>query len=282
MTDLIGVWCSLYAHAGRQIVAQQFVSAECAACFAKARWLVPVGFLEAVLCEACDEPHAADVLSIDGEVRGICRRTGEAFPISERGLLYRVDAEAFARSLSSALQLEDRARLVGGLENVWKLGARRLNEARIVFFLTPDLGRIDRANTILEAIASQSRSSAFCVIVAGEVDAVQLLQRKGAVIRLRDISSIDIKGTMTIDGDQLLVGNFPGINKPRQRGRPAEQRERILQLFDDAANKNSPIDDSNESLREWGARYEDHFKERRPAPGTIREAIKVWNAQRGS
>jgi hypothetical protein len=244
---------------------------------------VPAEFREAVPCEVCDEPHIADVERIDSEIRGICRRTGETFQISDHGMLHRVDGEAFARSLSSALLLDDEARMVRGLENVWKLGARRLNEARTMFFLTPSLGPIDVANTILEAVAGQSGASHSCLIVASEIGAVRLLRRKGAIVRLRDLALIDREGQLSINEAQLLAEIFPDINKPPRRGRPARPRERILDLLDEVAGRAPSIDASNESIREWMLKYKRHYKTQTcPVLGTFKAAIAIWNARRGS
>lgn len=282
MTDLASVWCSMFAYSGHAIEIRHFAQTHRLTPLIEAGWLVPTLSRHAVLCRACDEAHMVDVEVIDQEIRGICLRTGEMFPTSDQGTQHRVDGEAFARALSSALRMDEEARSVRGLKNVWKLGARLLNETRVVFFLTPALGRIDLANTILEAIAVQARSAAFCLIVAGDIDAVQLIQRKGTVVRLQDTASIDNAGTISIDGNRLLVAIFPDIQKPRRGGNPGRKRERILQLLHDTANKNLVIDLSNVSLREWGLRYEQRFNEKRPAPDTIRKAIEIWNARRGS
>ena len=281
MIDPIWSWSSLYAHTGCQITAHQFASTDRLADFVKAGWLVPVGDSEAVPCEVCDEPHLANVELIDQEVKGVCGRIGEAFSVTRCRSLHLVDGDAFALSPARALELDGPTRKLRGVESVWTLGARRLNETRIAFFSTPALGRIDAATTILGAIADQSRSTPHCLLVADDIDAVQLIHRKGVVVRLRDIATIEPAGSLIINSAQLLVTIFPDINKPRRRGRPAGQRERILQLLDESANSESLIDGTNESVREWGLKYKKRFKNTCPAPNTIRTAISIWNARRG-
>ena len=282
MADLIGNWCAMFAYSGLKIAAHQFAAASQFAPFLKAGWLATAGSPNALFCEACDEPQLADLEQIDTEVRGICWRTGDTFPISNHGCLHRVDGDAFARSLALALRLNGDARLVRGYERVWALGDGRLNETRIMLFLTPAFGQIDVATTVLQAVAAQSRAKHFCLIVADDIDDVRLLQRKGAVVRLRDIATIEPDGTLIIDHAQLLVEIFPYVHTPRRRGRPADQRERILQLLDEFANNGLRVDGSNECIREIGLKYKKRFKDkRRPAPDTIRKAIANWNARCG-
>mgnify|MGYP001266271731 CR=1 FL=1 len=279
-TDPIALWCSLFAYAGRQISADQFGPVARLSNFVEAGWLVPVAHTATVLCEVCEEPHWADVEVIDQNMKGICRRSGEAFAISRSTSLYHVDGDKFSLALARALDTDGRPRRVRGLETVWSLGAVRLNDMRIAIFCTPTLGQIDLATTILASVADQSRSTANCLLVTDEIDAVRLLQRNSAVVRLRDVAHIEPTGTLNIDSVRLIAAVFPGIDKPRRRGRPPDQRERIVKLLDES-DSGGPIDTSNESLGEWSLKYKRRFKAASPSRTTIREAISIWNARRG-
>lgn len=183
-------------------------------------------------------------------------------------------------SLAQTLNLAGSPRKIPGIENVWSLGVRRLNEVRVAFFCTPSLGAIDLATTILVSVADQSRSTLHCLLVADEIDAVRLLRRYSTVIRLRDVATISPAGTLTIDTAQLLAATFPDVRKPRRRGRPANQRERILLLLEQS-DDSGLIDASNESLRQLSQQYESRFGKKSPVSDTIRKAIAAWNARRG-
>ena len=241
---------------------------------------MPVSLLATIQCEVCDEPHWADVELIEKELKGVCRRSGEAFAISGLSSPYRVDGDAFSASLAQTLDLEGSPRRVRGLQSVWSLGILRFNHIRIALFSTPSLSRVDLATTILDSVAGQSRCTAHCLLVADEIDAVQLLRRNGAVVRLRDVATIASEGTLTIDSAEILAATFPDISLPRRSGRPANQRERIFQLLDESGNSGT-IEASNWSLRELGRKFESRFTTKSPAPSTIREAIRIWNSRHG-
>lgn len=275
-TDQVAVWCSLFAYTDRQISTDQFAPSTHLTPFVEAGWLVPVAHSKTVLCEVCDKTHWVDVEPRDMG-KGVCRRTGEAFTISRAASLYRVDGDAFSLSLAQALDIDGRPRKVRGLQNVWSLGLRRYKEMRVAFFCTPWVGSIDSATTIISSVADQARSNAYCLLVADNIDAVRLVHRKGTVVRLQDVLTINASGEVIIDNVQLIAAVFPDLKNQPHRGRPPDQRKRVFMLLAES-DCAGPIDSSNESLREWSRKYKDRFKNRSPARSTIREAIELWNA----
>ncbi|MEM9030161.1 MAG: hypothetical protein AAGC70_17495 [Pseudomonadota bacterium] len=277
MTDSMSLLCSLLAYAGREIATQQFASVSELKPFVDAGWLLPVRRPEVVLCEVCGDAHMADLEQIDREIRGICRRTGETFSVSDIASRYRVDCDAFARALAQALQLDGNARKLRGIDGVWTLGARRLNETRIVFFFTPDLDRFDRAATILEAVAKQSRAASSCLIVANDIDKVRLARQDTSVVRLQEVAAITSNGNVAINEDDLPAALFPASSTHSSRGRPAHQRDRILEVLNDMDRQGVTIDESNKTC----AVVTDLFKTRweglkPPAVNTVRAAISIW------
>ena len=275
-TDSIGLLASLLRHAGQKVVARQFAAAHALAPLINAGWLAPASVPDVLLCEVCDDAHTVDVVHFDDTPRGLCRRTANTFPVCRTCSLHHVDGAAFARSLARALQLDGDTKPLPGLETVWKLGARRLNDTRVAFFFTPSLDRLDAATMILDTVAGQSRATPFCLLVASEIDKVRLLQRRNVVIRLGDIVAIAPDGQLTVDETQLMVEIFPETGR-RVRGRPPGQRNLILPLLHELDGKGVVIDDSNVTCRV----VQGWFQKRNPGAkvpvvSTVKSAIFAW------
>lgn len=272
---------ALLRHIGQHIFAHQFASADRLSPMMKAGWLVPRGLPDTTVCVVCDDTHMAEVICVnEEETRGVCRRTGETFPLSPTCSLYGVEGDAFVRSLAAALQLEGNTRLLHGFATVWKLGTRRLEDGVIVFFLVLRLDRIDMASTILEAAAQQARAMTSVMIVADDIDAVDFL-RKHRVVRLRDVVALDEDGKLSADEANLLCQIFPQMPKPKCPGRPPEQQERVLAFLDELADEGATIDTSNSTCRLVRDRFMERYPEANaPAKNTVRTAVGVWQVKR--
>ena len=279
-TEPLALLEALLTHIGHDVVAHQFASADRLSPIMRAGWLVAKGLPDATLCAVCDDTHMAEVICVNEETFGVCRRTGETFQLSPACSLYRVDSDAFARSLAAALQLEGDTRLLHGFATVWKLGTRRLEDMAIVFFLVPRLDRIDVANTILEAVAQQARANTSVLIIADDIDAVHVLL-KHHVVRLRDVVAVDENGRLRTDEANLLLKIFPQTPQPQGPGRPPEQQKRVLALLDELAGEGVSIDASNSTCRLVRDRFMKRYpKANAPAKGTVRTAVGVWQEKR--
>jgi len=279
-TEPLALLEALLRHIGHDVVAHQFASADRLSPMMKAGWLVPRGLPYTTVCVVCDDTHMAEVICVNEETRGVCRRTGETFPLSPTCSLYGVDGDAFARSLAAALQLKGDTRLLHGFATVWKLGTRRLEDVVVVFFLVLRLDRIDMANTILEAAAQQARATTLVLIVADDIDAVDFLQRR-RVVRLRDVVAVDEDGKLRADEANLVCEIFPQTPKPKCPGRPPEQQERVLALLDELADEGVIIDASNATCRLVRDRFMERYPEANvPAKNTVRTAVGVWREKR--
>jgi hypothetical protein len=279
-TEPLALLEALLSHSGNDIIAHQFTSADRLSPMVKAGWLVPSSRADATLCVVCDDTHMAEVICVNEETLGVCRRTGETFLLSRACSLYRVDGDAFARSLAAAFQLDGNTRPLRGFKTVWKLGTRRLEDMAIVFFLVPRFDGIDAANTILEAVAQQARARTSALIVADDIDAVEVLPRH-IIVRLRDVVAMDEDGNMSADADNLFFQIFPQVPKPQRPGRPAEQQRRVLALLDDLAEEGVIIDTSNSTWRRVRDKFIQRYpKASAPAKGTIRTAVGVWQEKR--
>jgi len=275
--DSIGLLASLLRYAGRKVAAHQFAAADELAPLIKAGWLVPAGVPETLLCEVCDDPHTVDVVHFHDKPRGVCRRTADTFPISRLSSLHRVDGAAFARSLARALHLDGDTSVLRGFDIAWKLGARTLNDTRVVFFFTPSLDRIDASTTILDSIAGHSRAMTFCLLVASSIDKVRLPTRHNVVTRVGDIVAIEPDGHLTVDEAQLLIEVFPGAGRPRARGRPPRQRDLILPLLHELEREGVAIDDSHETCRVVQGRFQKSYPGAKiPVANTMKSAIFAW------
>jgi len=278
-TEPLALLEALLSYSGHDVAAHQFASGDRLSPMVKVGWLVPTGVPDALVCKACDDTHLAEVIRIKEETRGLCRRTGETFPVSPASSYHRIDGHAFARLLAEALQLEGDPRLLHGFATVWKLGMRRLEDTRVVFFFTPGLNRVDMANTTLEAVAQQARAMPSVLIVADDIDRVGVL-RKHRVIRLRDVAAVDADGNLTVNEAQLLFEIVPQTAKPRGPGRPPEQQELVLPLLDELDNEGVKIDASNSTCRAAQDRFIERYPDVNvPARNTVKKAIIVWRTK---
>ena len=280
-TDAIGFLSTLLKHCGREIDAAEFACVGHLAPLITSGLLVPVGFPKAIPCEVCGEAHTVDVVSIEGRPQGVCRRTGETFTVSPACALYRVDGDAFARSIAKTLELEGDTRLLRGFSAVWRLGARRLDDTLVAFFFTPALDRLDMASTILEAVAQQTRAMRCVLLVASDIDAVRLLRHRDVVVSLRDVITGDVDGRLSVDEDELIIKIFPQAAKRRPPGRPTRQRDLILPLLDELDAEGVAVDGSNATCSAVRERFKDRYpKAKVPVINTVKSAVAVWRPGR--
>lgn len=276
--DALQLLSSYLMYAGQEIAAAQFASSDEIEPLVRAGWLVPTGLPSAVSCEACDEPHAAELVDRGPHPLALCRRTGETFDVPQQAALYRVEVAAVADSLACAMQLDGSPRIVKGTLNLWRLGARTLLETRVVLYFTPHLAELDRATTIIEAVVAQSGASRSGLIVASEgIDRIRLVTQRLAVIRLRDVATLSADGTFEIDEAGLAAAVLPELVQRRSSGAPAIQREKILPILDAMLAEGSTIDTSRTTCREVQARFKQNYPEEHvPVKTTIVTAIAAW------
>jgi hypothetical protein len=282
ITDPLHLLSELLAYSGHQIAARHFAPAKDLGSLIKAGWLVPTVIPETVLCETCDDAHFVDVVELDGVLSGVCLRTAGTFAVSP-GRLYCVDADTIARSLAEVLCLDGAVQRLRSFERLWRLGGRRLDDTRAIFFFTPDLDRLDLATSVLKAVADQSRATTAALIIASDrIDHVQLIEGRHQVIKLRDIIALDADGRLIVDEAQLLTKLVPDAAKPRAPGRPSMQRDLILPILVKLKAEDVPIDTSNETCRIVQDRFQQEYPLlKAPVINTIKAAIDAWLTSRG-
>lgn len=276
--DALKLLSSYLKYAGQEIAAAQFDASDEIKTLVRAGWLVPTVLPPTVSCEACDEPHAAELVGRAPNPLALCSRTGETFDVPQQAALYRVEVAAVAESLACAMQLDGSPRSVKGTMNLWRLGARTLLETRVVLYFTPHLSELDHATTIIEAVVAQSGALRSGLIVASEsIDHIRLITQQQAVIRLRDVATLSADGTFEIDEAGLAAVVLPDLVPRRSSGAPANQREKILPILDAMAIGGSTIGTSNKTCREVQARFTQlHPDEHVPVKTTIVSAIAAW------
>lgn len=280
-TDPIGLLSSLLGYAEHDITARQFAPENDLVPLIQVGWLVPHGLASTALCEACDEAHLVNVFERDGMWQGLCLRTGEVLTVPDTALTYRVDTEAVAKALASAMKLDGDVRPIRGISSLWALGGRRLNDTRVVFYFTPNLDRLDLATSILEAVWKLSGPLTSALIVGSDaVDHVRLFPLRTTLIRLRDIASIGAGGKFSIYESQLIRIVLPQTEQP-QRGRPPGQRDRILPILDELDAEGIQIDDSAETLHLLKDRFRlRHPEVSLPVDNTFKSATAHWEELR--
>ena len=273
--DAFQLLSSLLAYAGEDIAAGQYASTDELEPLVRAGWLLRTGLPSVITCEACEEPHAAELVNRGPNPRALCVRTGDTFDVSTHVALYRVEVGAVAHRLARALQLDGEARDVKAIPTLWRLGTRSLFQTRVMLYFTPHLEQLDLAAAIIEAVAFQSGALRSGLIVASDkLEHIRLLTQRVAVMRLREIASLGADGEFAVNEAELASAVLPDLSRGRSPGAPANQREKILPILDAMLTDGLTIDTSNKTCREVQERFGQlHPSGHVPAKATIISAI---------
>lgn len=221
-------------------------------------YLKETGLVASVVCDDCDEVHAAPVVFEGGRYGYICPDLG--FAPRDRGDLQAVlpDLPLLIDRLSDALDCKKR-RATALHGQTWRIGAVAQASGEVMLYFQPRLQCEEDSQELAHALTREVRSQWRLIVTA-----LGTLSVAGAqAVQLDDLAELDTNtGAVRILAEPSELVGMPRRNTG---GRPSEHSEPLAAIITDRSKSGVALDgvnaESRAILADFKARHPD-----KPAP----------------
>ena len=260
----IGLLCELIATGGKA-AAQSYAERPGYDALLRSGLIREAGVIQSIPCDACSEPHDAEVLHQDGRYGYHCPELG--FVPLDRAALTAIlpDVSVLVERLADSFGC--RRRLGRPIGTTWRIGSAATLGGDLTVYFHPRLATTEDARD-LSAALEREVTSPYRLVVA----AAGSLPSGPFSARLDDVVELDTETGDLIPVADLASIVFAPVKNPG--GRPNLHREGVLELAQLRINTGAALPGLNDEARAIAAAYPDRFPDRySPSFSTIKRYL---------
>lgn len=197
--------------------------------------LVPVGTVERVVCDRCDEQHFAEIESVAGSQGWYCPADSFVRASPAEIAAYSVSVDAFVGHLAGAMDRPRRWARPQGAPILWSIGSMSISGLRVGTYYASNAGNPHVLTQVMRMLESEPRVDIIAVLTNDTRDLGGLiLPRGGRLVSIVDVMKIGGHG-IELQPEELGRHVIPDtLLRPRKAGRPNDAEklaaEPILEL----------------------------------------------------
>lgn len=246
--------------------------------------LTPSSVVDAVLCDACGEPHTAIVTFDPG--RGAhgwyCPHVGFVAALDADIAAFVFSMDRFVAGIDDAFRSafgpsRERSRSIAGMAS-WIVGDYAVDERRFLVAFT----RASPVNTdIVEGLDRLPRRDATVLLVLSDEPPALTLPASFAAVSLPSVMSMSQEGILSVDG-KLLHRHLDRVAfaaGPARRGRPGSMSQ-VWHVLDELYGRPDRVPKRVSLASTVASRWADFFpNEKCPVVSVLRKHAASWRSQ---
>ena len=195
--------------------------------------LAVAGHVESILCSDCGAQH--EVEHIQGRLGWFCEEAGFVSPELDEVAAFEVRRERIALLIAGNLSKGRVTTWPSEHPILWSLGSFDFRNFGIAVHFVPNIGNLETFSAVNDYLQlRQPRMDGIAVLTNDYRDLSALRLTQGSrIVRLADAFHIHCDGRTTVDLAGLAQLALPADKlRTPSRGRPAEQRNRLLPIIE--------------------------------------------------